>query len=157
MWSVHSTINQNRKWLSTSSHNPSDLSQRYANADLKILQYLCLHMEIICWRFHIKTPFTFWNMCSWDMWKVCLQILRNNRIRQKLAYFSRSLQTSRANNLITLRIDKAKFSGYYTQTHEHTAHKQQENCQICISVPLKLKLRCWFRIILENYLLMTKL
>ena len=33
---------------------------RYTNADLAICQYLRLHMKIICWRFHIKTPFTFY-------------------------------------------------------------------------------------------------
>ena len=44
------------------------------------------------------------------MWKVCLQTFRNNRIFLKLAYFLRNLQTSRANNLGTLRIRNAKFS-----------------------------------------------
>ena len=34
---------------------------RYTNADLKICQ--CAHVKRRCWRFHIKTPFTFWNMC----------------------------------------------------------------------------------------------
>ena len=29
------------------------------NADLKICQYLCLHMKIICRRFHIGKPFKF--------------------------------------------------------------------------------------------------
>ena len=33
-----------------------------------------------CWRFQIKTPFTFIDMRTWDMWKVCLQTFRNNRI-----------------------------------------------------------------------------
>ena len=28
----------------------------------KICQYFRLHMKIICWKFHIKTPFTFWDM-----------------------------------------------------------------------------------------------
>ena len=51
--------------------------KRYTNGDLEICQYLHLHMKIICWRFHIKTPFTFWDMCTWDMWKVCLQTFRN--------------------------------------------------------------------------------
>ena len=31
--------------------------------------YLCLHMKIICWRFRIKAPFTFWDIRTWDMWK----------------------------------------------------------------------------------------
>ena len=47
---------------------------------LSICQYLCLHMKIICWRFHIKTPLSFWDMRTWDMWKVCLQTFRCNRI-----------------------------------------------------------------------------
>ena len=54
---------------------------RYANADLKICQYLCLHMNIICLiTLHVETPFTFSDMRTWDMWKVCLQTFRNNRI-----------------------------------------------------------------------------
>ena len=26
----------------------------------------------MCWRFRIKTPFTFWDIRTWDMWNVCL-------------------------------------------------------------------------------------
>ena len=33
------------------------LTWRYTNADLKICQYLRLHMKIKCWRFCIKTPY----------------------------------------------------------------------------------------------------
>ena len=44
--------------------------QRYTNADSKISQYLCLQMKIVYWRFHVKTPFTFWGMGAWDIWKV---------------------------------------------------------------------------------------
>ena len=71
-----------------------------------------VHMKIISWKFHIKTPFTFWDMRTWDMWKVCLQTLRNNGICWKLAYFLGNLRTSRANNSRILRIKNAKFSGY---------------------------------------------
>ena len=39
-----------------------------------------VHMKIICWGFHGKTSFTFWDMRTWDMWKFCLQTFRNNRI-----------------------------------------------------------------------------
>ena len=35
-------------------------------------------MKIICWRFHIKTPFTFWDMRTWDVRKICLQTFRYN-------------------------------------------------------------------------------
>ena len=38
------------------------------------------HSQIICWRFHIKTHFTFWDMPTYDMWKICLQTFRNNSI-----------------------------------------------------------------------------
>ena len=95
-------------------------------------QYLHLHMKIICWRFHIKTP-TFWDMRMWNMWKVCLQTFRNNKIWWKLAYFLTDLSNSRANNSRILRIKNAKFSGccFYMNA------KIQEDFQICISVPLK--------------------
>ena len=52
--------------------------EKYTNADLKICKNLRLYLEIICWRFHIKTPFTFWEMRLRDMWKVCSQTFRNN-------------------------------------------------------------------------------
>ena len=48
--------------------------------DLKTYQYLRLHMKIICRRFHINAHFTFWDMHTWNMSKVCLQTFRNNRI-----------------------------------------------------------------------------
>ena len=49
--------------------------------------------KMICRRFRIKKPFTLWDTRTWDKWKVSLQTFRNNRIRQKLAYFLRNLQT----------------------------------------------------------------
>ena len=49
-------------------------------ADLTICQYIGLCIKIICQKFHIKTPFTFWDMRMWDMQKVCLQTFRNNGI-----------------------------------------------------------------------------
>ena len=89
-------------------------------------------------RFHINTPFTFWDMRTWDVWKVYLQTFRNNRIRSKLAYFLRNLQTSRASNSRILRIKKVKSSGYcfYLNTNIYIYF------QICISVPLTA-FRCW--------------
>ena len=50
------------------------------NANLKISQYLCFYLKIVCWNFLIKTRFTFWDIRNWDVWKVCLQTFRNNRI-----------------------------------------------------------------------------
>ena len=85
---------------------------KYTNADLKICQHLYLHLKIICRRFQNERLLTFWDIHTWDMWKVCLQTFRNNRIRKKLAYFFRKLQTSRAKSSRILRIKKAKFSGY---------------------------------------------
>ena len=83
----------------------------HTNADLKICQYICLLLKIISRRLHIKTPFTFLDMCTWDMQNVCLQTFRNNRICQKLAYFFRNLQTSLANNLRILWNKNAKLAG----------------------------------------------
>ena len=91
-----------------------------------------LHMKIICRRFHIKTPFTFWDMRTWNMWKVSLQTFINNRICEKLAYFLRILRTSRANNSRILRIKNAKFSGYCFYMNRNI----YGDFQICISVPL---------------------
>ena len=87
-------------------------------------------MKIMCWRFHIKTPFTFRDIRTWDMWKVCLQTFTN--IKLKLAYFSRNLQTSWANNSTILRTKNAKFSRYclYMNTNIYW------DFEICISVPL---------------------
>ena len=54
---------------------------RYTNADLKIRQNLRVQMKIILRRFHIsQTPFTVWDMRTWDMRKVSLQTFRNTRI-----------------------------------------------------------------------------
>ena len=53
------------------------------NADFKICQYLRLHMKIICQRFRIKTPFTFWDRRTWDTWRVAKKKKKftKNRIR----------------------------------------------------------------------------
>ena len=100
------------------------------NADLKICQYLCLHMKIMCWRFNIKAPFIFWDMRTWDTWNVCLRTFRNNRICWKLAYFFRNLQTSRAVNTRILRIRNMEFSGYCFYMNTII----QRDFQICISI-----------------------
>ena len=56
---------------------------------MKICQYFCLHMKIICWIFHIKTPFTFRDMHMWVIWKVSQAI-------KYIDYFLRNLRTSQA-------------------------------------------------------------
>ena len=52
-----------KKYMSQNPEKP----YTFANADLKICQYLRRHLKIICRRFHIKTPFTFSNMSTQDM------------------------------------------------------------------------------------------
>ena len=52
------------------------------------------------------------------MWNVCLQTFRSIKMRKKLAYFLRNLQTSGVNNLRIF---------------------QSEDFQICVSVPLNIK------------------
>ena len=33
---------------------------------MKICQYFCLHMKIICQRFNVKKPLMFWGIRTWD-------------------------------------------------------------------------------------------
>ena len=74
------------------------------------------------------------------MWKLCLQTFGNNRIRQKLAYFLRHLETSWVNNSRILWIKKAKFSGYCFNMNTNIWR------DFCISVPLREKIdRFWLR------------
>ena len=74
------------------------------------------------------------------MWKLCLQTFGNNRIRQKLAYFLRHVETSRVNNSRILWIKKAKFSGYCFNMNRNIWR------DFCISVPLREKIdRFWLR------------
>ena len=101
---------------------------------MKICQYLCLQMKIICWRFHMKTSFSFWDMRTWDMWKVCLQTFWNNRMCYKLAHFLRNLQNSQADNSRILRIKNTKLSGYCFYMNTYI----KWDFQICISQPLIL-------------------
>ena len=100
---------------------------------MKIFRCLCLHMKILCRRFRIITGFTFWVMRTRDIWNVCLDSCRNNRIYYKVAYFLRKTQTSRASNSRILRIRNAKFSGYCFYMNPNILG----DFRICISVPLK--------------------
>ena len=102
---------------------------RYTNADLKIWHYLLLHIKIICGRFHIKTPFTLWDIRSWVMWEVCLETYSNNRKCQKLACFLRNLQTSQANNSIILRTINVNFPEYCFYM-KHTSRKIWPKCNM---------------------------
>ena len=87
---------------------------------MKIYCYLRLHLKIICQRFHIIAPFNFWDISTRDIWNVCLQTYRNNRICYKVAYFLRKIQNTRVNNSKILRIKDAKFQVMifiWTQTY----------------------------------------
>ena len=102
--------------------------QVLADFHICIRYYLRLHMKII----HIKTPFTFRDMRTWDMWKVCFHSETIECLN--LAYFLRILQTSRAYNSSILRINNAKFSEYFFYMNTNI----QRDFQICISVPLRI-------------------
>ena len=83
-------------------------------------QYLRLYMKVIGWRFHIKVPFTFWDMRAWGMWEVCLQTFNWLQTTDyvKTAYFLRGLKFLRVNNSRILRIKN--FQGVvfiWTQSH----------------------------------------
>ena len=71
-------------------------------------------------------------MRTLDIQNICLQTYRNNRIRSKVAYFLRKIQILRANNSRILRIQNAKFSGYYFYMDTNI----WRDFQICINVPL---------------------
>ena len=100
---------------------------------MKFYWYLRLHIKIICRRFHITRPFSFWDIRTRDIWNVCLQTYKNNRICWKLAYFLRKIQTWRVNNSRILRIRNAKCSGYCFHMNPNT----QWNFQICIGAVLR--------------------
>ena len=89
-------------------------------------------MKIICRRFHIITPFTFWDMRGWHMWNVYLQTFRNNRICEKWAYFLGNLQISRVTNSGILTIKDVKMSGCYIHINKNV----RGDFQICISISL---------------------
>ena len=88
--------------------------------------------KIVSHRLRIITPFTIWHMRSVDLRNDCLQIYRNNRIRSKVAYFLRKIQTLRVNNSRILTIKNAKFSGHYFCMNLNI----WGDFQICISVTL---------------------
>ena len=90
-------------------------------------------MKMICQRFHIITLFAFWDILTWDIWNVCLQTYRNNRICYKIAYFFKKMQTSLVNNSRNLKIKNVKFSGYCFYMNPNIYW----NFLICISVRLK--------------------
>ena len=81
----------------------------------------------------IVTPFTFWDMRTWDLRNVCLQTCRSNRIHQKVHYFLRKIQTLWANNSRIIRIQNAKCPRYQFYMNTNI----WKNFQICISVPLR--------------------
>ena len=99
---------------------------------MKFYWHLGLLIKIICGRFRIIRLFTFLHMCFRDIWNICFETYRNNRICVKVAYFSRKIQVFWVNNSRILRIKNAKLSGYSF----HMNPNIQWNFQICIIVPL---------------------
>ena len=100
-------------------------SIRFANSSLLFSYTLkgtlmqiwkCANVFVFMWKLYVQEftskHFTFWDMRIWDMWNVCVQTFRNNRICYKLAYFLRNLQTWKVNISRIHRIKSPKFSGY---------------------------------------------
>ena len=111
-------------------------------ADMKILQYIRLRVKNIITQIRIVKPLTFWDMRTLDLRNVCFQTYRNNRIRLKVAYFLRKMQTLRVNNSWILRIQNVTFLGYYF----YMITNIWRDFQICISIPLSiasLKTKSW--------------
>ena len=105
---------------------------------MKFCWYFRLHIKIICRKFRIVRPRTFCDICTRDIWNVCLQTCRNNRMFWKVAYFLRKIQNLWVNNWRILRIENAKFSGYCFNMNSNI----HCNFQMCISVPLEKYTGC---------------
>ena len=54
---------------------------RYTNADLINSLYVRVHIKIILWKFHIPNPQNSRDFYPWSLQNVCLQTIRNNRVR----------------------------------------------------------------------------
>ena len=103
------------------------------NADLKICQYLPLHMKIMYVEDFTLKQLLLFEICARD---ICEKFVnKHSRTIEKVenwAYFLWNLQTLLANNSRILRIKNGKCSGYcfYMNTNIY------RDFQICISVPL---------------------
>ena len=64
-----------------------------------------------------------------DIWNICLQTCRNNRICWRVAYFVRKIQTSQAREFPRLRIRDFQGIVFYMNSNI------QWHFQICVSVP----------------------
>ena len=104
---------------------------------MKFCSYLRFHIKMICRRFRIIRPFTFWDIRTRDMWNVLLQTNRNNRTCWKIAYFLRKTQNLRVKNSLIPRIKNTRFSGCCF----HVNPSIQWNFQIYVNVPLNLLYR----------------
>ena len=92
-------------------------------------------MKTVCWRFHIKTRFTFWDMRKGRYVKSLLTNIQKQENMLKISLPFKNLQTSRTNNSRIFRINNAKFEGYCFNMNTNI----YGDFQICISVPLTLK------------------
>ena len=95
---------------------------------MKIYQYLCLRMKMICWRFIIKMPFSFWDICDWDMWKVCFDMNTNMYENFKICISVTSAYLTKLRKLIE-NMDKN-----VTQVRNYTMDW---------NISVKITSRCW--------------
>ena len=95
---------------------------------MKIYQYLCLRMKMICWRFIIKTPFSFWDICDWDVWKVCFDMNTNMYENFKICISVPSAYLTKLRKLIE-NMDKN-----VTQVRNYTMDW---------NISVKITSRCW--------------
>ena len=90
---------------------------------------VCLHdtvvtVHVICQGlipYYIITRATYWDMCIKDMWSVCLQIYKNNRICSKGIYFLRKIQASQKQwtswEFLGLRVRFSRLLFFFAKTH----------------------------------------
>ena len=68
-------LNSDKKLFLPGAYNVKVHLCRFENLPISLFSYENKMLKIP----HLNT-FTFWDMCIWDMWKVCLQTFRNNRL-----------------------------------------------------------------------------
>ena len=79
--SKYMETNLNTTWATCEPDFKGTLMQIWKSANIFV--FVCWKIicwKIICCRFYIKTPFTLWDMCTWGMWKVCLQTFKSDRL-----------------------------------------------------------------------------
>ena len=115
---------------------------RYTNADMKILQYIRLHIKNnITQITHFRT-FHFLRCAHFRYAKCSFTNTQKQQNTLKVVYFLRKIQTLPANNLRIRRIQNVTFSGHYFCMNANI----WRDFQICISVLLMFSCKLYISV-----------